>query len=75
MSLKDKLHSLVDKLPESEHRSAQRFLEFLCCASRGYDEPLSPEEAAGSDRAWQDHMEGRDAGVPLEEVRRKLSAR
>jgi hypothetical protein len=74
MSLKDKLHSLVDKLPESEQRAAQRFLEFLY-ASRGYDDPLSPEEAAGSDRAWQDHMEGRDAGVPLEEVRRKLSAR
>jgi hypothetical protein len=74
MSLKDKLHSLVDKLPESEHRAAQRFLEFLC-AFRGYDEPLSPEEAAGSDQAWQDHVEGRDAGVPLEEVRRKLSAR
>jgi hypothetical protein len=74
VSLKDKLHSLVDKLPESEQRAAQRFLEFLC-ASRGYDDPLSPEEAAGSDRAWQDHMEGRDAGVPLEEVRRKLSAR
>jgi hypothetical protein len=71
VSLKEELHSLIDRLPESEQLAAHRFLELLC-ACDGYDEPLSSEEAAQSERAWKDYIEGRDAGMSLEEARRKL---
>ncbi len=39
-----------------------------------YDEPLTPEEAAASEAAWQAYLEGHDPGESLEEVMRQLSA-
>jgi hypothetical protein len=39
---------------------------------REYDDPLTPEEAAESDSAWEDYVAGRDRGEPLQKVREDL---
>jgi len=70
MDLKQQIHSLVDTLPEGELQAARRFLEFL---QTGCDEPLTAEEAAESDAAWRDYLEGKDPGMPLDRARRELS--
>ena len=36
------------------------------------DEPLSPEEAEESARAWQEYVEGKDPGEPLDKVHQEL---
>ncbi|MGI6143658.1 MAG: hypothetical protein ACOYEK_07380 [bacterium] len=36
------------------------------------DDPLSPEEARESYRAWQDYIGGKDPGKSLEEVKEEL---
>ena len=83
MTDKDGLHRLVDRLSESEVHAARWFLEFLCKLrddpvlralreAPDDEEPLSPEEAAESEAAWQAHLEGRDKGELLKKVRREL---
>lgn len=74
------LHRLVDELPEAEHHSARRFLEYLRNMGdpvyRAYmevpldDEPLTPEEevAIREGRAAYEAGETR----PWEEVRDEL---
>jgi hypothetical protein len=79
---KEELHRLVDRLPDSEARAAVRYLEYLC--DLGADpvlqalreapvdeEPISAEEGAESEAAWEDYVQGRDPGEPLEELRRQ----
>jgi len=73
---KELLHSLVDRLPEGEMRSALRYLEFL--VERGgalgralHAAPLDDEDLAASlDEALRDRESG--AVVDHREARRRL---
>lgn len=81
MSTKNRLHQLVDELPESEVPAAERFLEYL--RDRGLeplvrallsapedDEPETPEEAAAVQIAREQVDRGET--VPWEDVKRRL---
>jgi predicted transcriptional regulator len=80
MTVKDRLHRLVDELSEQETHTAERFLEFLRyshdplmragLAAPDDDEPETPEEAAAIEEARADMAAGRV--LPHEEVRRRL---
>lgn len=81
MTVKEELHRLVDKLPESELPTARRFLRYLNDMATDPllrtlanapidDEPETPEEAAAVERAKEDMAAGRV--TPLEEARRRL---
>ena len=81
LAVKQELHALIDRLPEGEVVAARRYLQYLCDLSEDPvvralreapfdDEPLGPEEAAESESAWKDYLEGRDPGEALEKVRR-----
>lgn len=37
-----------------------------------HDQPLTPDEVAESDAAWQEYLAGRDEGEPLRKVRQDL---
>ena len=82
MTVQEKLHHLIEELPEAELHAALRFLEYLCqtntradpvlqalLAAPPDDEPLSQEEIAESDAAWEAYVTGRDRGQRLDEVR------
>lgn len=82
MTVQEKLHHLIEELPEAELHAALRFLEYLRQTSTGADpvlqallaappddEPLSEEEIAESDAAWEAYVTGRDRGQRLDEVR------
>ncbi len=82
MTVQEKLHHLIEELPEAELHAALRFLEYLRQTSTGADpvlqallaappddEPLSEEEIAASDAAWEAYVTGRDRGQRLDEVR------
>ena len=82
MTGKEELHRLVDRLPESEMQAAVRYLGYLC--DLGADpmlrvlrevpideEPISAEEEAESQAAWEDYVQGRDPGEPLGSLRRR----
>ena len=82
MTVQEKLHHLIEELPEAELHAALRFLEYLCqtntradpvlqalLAAPPDDEPLSQEEIAESDAAWEAYVTGRDRGQQLGEVR------
>lgn len=72
---RDRLHGLVDALPDSELSTAIRVLEGLRAAAQQQEvESLTPEEEAAEEKAWREYAEGRDPGVPLEEVKRRLAA-
>lgn len=80
MTTKDRLHALVDQLPESEQHVAERFLEYLRASSSPLaralrnapldDEPLSEDERKALDEAWEDIRAGRI--VSHQEMRRQL---
>jgi len=81
MTERDRLHTLVDSLPEDELHVARRFLEFLGTdapdallqALRNApldDEPLTAEDEAALGEAERDRAEGRV--VSHEEARRRL---
>ena len=81
MDLKDRLHSLVDGLPESEVPAAERYLEYLRLAGTDPvlhalltapedDEPETAEEREAVAEARQDIEEGRVFSV--DEVKREL---
>lgn len=85
MTVQEKLHHLIEELPEAELHAALRFLEYLCqtntradpvlqalLAAPPDDEPLSQEEIAESDAAWEAYVTGRDRGQRLDEVRQAL---
>ena len=46
MGVRQDLHGLVDRLPESEMYTARRFLEYLADRGAEDDEPLSADEEA-----------------------------
>ncbi len=81
MTDKEKLHRLVDELPEGELLPAERFLEYLRDRAndpvlRAFleapedDEPLTDEELKAIAEADEDIAQGREH--PWEEVRDRL---
>lgn len=81
MSEKERLHALVEDLPESEVHAALRFIEYLRFSEEDPvwkalqhapldDEPVTSEDAAALDEAWEDVRQGRL--VPHHEVRRSV---
>lgn len=80
MTLKEKLHRLVDELPEEECRAAERYLEYLRdqgdlllhrLESVPYDdEPETQEERRAVAEAYEDLQAGRTHS--LEDVKREL---
>jgi predicted transcriptional regulator len=78
--LREDLHRLVDDLAEKDLVPAKRYLAYLwntrdplrqCLMEAPYDdEPLSEEDIAALDEAWEDVRAGRL--VPHEEARRRL---
>lgn len=70
MAVKENLHRLVDELPETELKVAQRFLEYL--RDMGSYEEISANEQVESESAWQAYLSGADPGESLEQVRREL---
>ena len=80
MTLKEKLHRLVDELPEEECHAAERYLEYLRdqgdlllhrLTSAPYDdEPETQEECRAIEEAYEDLQAGRTHS--LEDVKREL---
>ena len=81
MTVKEKLHRLVDELPESELHTAERFLEYLRFVANDPvlralesapwdDEPETPAEAAAVQEAREAHARGEV--LSTEELRREL---
>ena len=68
---RERLHRLVEALPDSELRTAIRVLEGLKAAAEYDTEPLTPEEQADADAGWQEYLEGK--ARPWEEVRAELT--
>jgi hypothetical protein len=73
MTVKEELHQLVDALPDSELLPARRFLEYLSqvggdpvlralLEAPDDDEPLTDEDHAALDEAWQEYRRG--DGIP-----------
>lgn len=80
MTNKERLHALVEDLPENEIHAALRFLEYLRDLERDPlmknlreaspdDEPVTEEDLAALAEAWEDVKQGRV--VSHEEVRRR----
>ncbi|MBM3271295.1 MAG: hypothetical protein FJZ01_26980 [Candidatus Sericytochromatia bacterium] len=80
MSPRDKLHRLVDQVPEADVHAAEVFLEFLRQrqdpvraafeAAPEDDEPLSAEDVASLDEAKADIAAGRF--ITAEDAKRRL---
>lgn len=80
MTIKERLHQLIEELPDRELPAAQRFLEYLRnCGDpvlRAFleapedDEPETPEEAAAVQEALEELAKGET--VPWDEARRRL---
>lgn len=81
MTEKERLHSLVEDLPEPEVHAALRFVEYLrretsdpvaraLQAAPFDDEPVTPEDLAELEAAERDRQEGRV--VSHDEARREL---
>ena len=81
MTDRERLHDLVEDLPESEVHAALRFVEYLrhseddpvLAALRNAppdDEPLTEEDVAALEEAYEDLAQGRV--VSHEEARRRL---
>ena len=82
MITKDLVHRVVDELPESELLAALRFLEYLrdvggdpmvraLMEAPEDDEPITPDEGQGADKAWQEYLRGE--ARPWVEVRGELA--
>ena len=77
---KERLYRLIDRIPEGEVHTAERFLEYLAWHGDPLlrklfeapydDEPMSEEEEAGVREAWDDYKTGRVQ--TLEEVKKEL---
>ena len=80
MTVKERLHRLVDVLPEAEATAAARYLEYLaqsadpvalaCALAPDDAEPVTDAERAAVAEARAELDAGR--GVPLDEVKRTL---
>ena len=65
MTAKERLHQLIDQLPDSALPAAE---EALICLSDPMvqalqeaeedDEPTTPDEDEGADQAWQEYLHG-----------------
>jgi hypothetical protein len=85
LTTREKLHELIDALPEQELSAVERYLESLESARRTSDleralahapvddEPETPEESDAV-RKGREEMANGDA-VPWEEVKRRLGLR
>lgn len=82
MNERDTLRRLVDELPDSDLRTATRFLEFLRIVERDPvlqalleapedDEPTTDEEDEGAEEAKQEYVAGKARA--WEEVREELT--
>jgi len=82
MTGKQRLHQLVDELPEAEWHTAERFLEYLravgtdpflkmLAEAAEDDEPTTPEEDQGADEAWHEYLRGE--ACSWETVREELA--
>jgi len=78
---RDKLHKLVDEIPDEETVVAELFLEYLKgrrsdpalladATAPWDDEPTTPEEDQGAEEAWQEYLRGES--VTAEEAKRHL---
>lgn len=80
MQTRERLHRLVDELPESELHAAERYLDFLrtagdpllraLAAAPVDDEPLTPDDEAAIAEARAEYERG--ASIPWEELRKEL---
>ncbi|MBI3979150.1 MAG: hypothetical protein HY331_13275 [Chloroflexi bacterium] len=82
MTTKERLHRLVEELPESELHAALRFLEYLrnvgcdpvlraLHQAPEDDEPATPEEDQEAAEAWREYLRGE--ARPWERVREELA--
>lgn len=78
---REKLHRLVDEIPQDERVVAELFLEYLKggrtdpalladATAPWDDEPMTAEEAEGADEAWQEYLRGE--ALSAEEAKRRL---
>lgn len=80
MTAKEKLHRIVNALPESELTAAERYLEYLaqsadpvalaCELAPEDDEPVTDEDRAAIEEARAEIAAGR--GIPFDQVKREL---
>lgn len=81
-TIKEKLHRIIDLMPDNEIPAVQRFVEFIMekvndpmlltlALAPIDDEPLTEEEIKESEEGWQEYIEGK--GIPWEEVREELA--
>jgi predicted transcriptional regulator len=59
VGVREDLHRLVDRLPETEEQAARRFLEFLVERADYDEEPLNPEEEAALEEGLRDYRSGK----------------
>lgn len=82
MTVKERLHQLVEALPESELPVAERFLQYLrdlgadpllraLALAEDDDEPTSADEDAAVAQAWAEYQRGE--ARPWEAVRDELA--
>lgn len=81
MTERERLRALVDDIPETEVHAAVRYLEYLRFLEEDPllkalreappdDEPVTEEDRAALEEAWEDVRQGRL--TPHEEVRRRM---
>lgn len=81
MTDRERLHELVEDLPESEVHAALRFVEYLRYSEDDPvlkalqdappdDEPLTEEDVTALEEAWEDVRQGRL--ISHEEIRRQV---
>ncbi len=83
MTTKDRLHELVNGLPESSTDAAENFLQYLTDTADPVlralwtapltDEALSESELAEIEAAWEDFRKGNT--VSLQDIKKKLDNR
>ncbi len=77
MAIKEKLHKIIDEIPEKELNSALRYLQYLrdigedpvliALNEAALDEhPVSAEASNASDASWNDYLKGKDTGKTLD---------
>ena len=66
MSLKDRVHHLVDELPEPELTMAERYLQYLRLTA-------DPVQRALLDAPWDDEPETEDERQAVQEAREELA--
>ena len=80
MQTRDRIHRLIDELPEAELPAVERFLAERDAGASAFrralanapeeDEPVTPEEEAAIEEAYADLAAG--GGIPDDELWRRL---